>query len=256
MRMRNDRPCLARSGVARRSGRRAGEAGHPAEPVALSSNRQRNVTSARLNADSACTRPQSPPTPHSSPAPHSRPPERRAPHAPIFLYVGRVAVEKNIEAFLALDLPGSKWVAGEGPLLARLKIEHPGVRFTGVLGQRELASLYNAADVFVFPSRTDTFGLVLLEALACGCPVAAYPVTGPIDVIGDVRDVTAAGALDDDLRTAALRALTLDRRAARAHAERFSWEACTRQFLSHLHPLTGRRAASPDAVLGDVAPPA
>jgi len=156
---------------------------------------------------------------------------------PVFLYVGRVAVEKNIEAFLALDLPGSKWVAGEGPLLARLKAEHPEVRFTGVLGQAELASLYNAADVFVFPSRTDTFGLVLLEALACGCPVAAYPVTGPIDVIGDVRDETAAGALDDDLKRAALRALTIPRAAARAHAERYSWEACTRQFVAHLQPI-------------------
>ncbi len=152
---------------------------------------------------------------------------------PIFLYVGRVAVEKNIEAFLKLDLPGSKWVAGEGPQLARLKAEHPGVRFTGVLNQTELASLYNAADVFVFPSRTDTFGLVLLEALACGCPVAAYPVTGPIDVIGDAP----AGALDNDLRAAAIRALTIDRRIARAHAERYSWEACTRQFLMHLHPI-------------------
>ena len=165
---------------------------------------------------------------------------------PIFLYVGRVAVEKNIEAFLALDLPGSKWVAGEGPLLAKLKAEHPRVRFTGVLGQLELASLYNAADVFVFPSRTDTFGLVLLEALACGCPVAAYPVTGPIDVIGNVRDTTAAGALDDDLRTAALRALTIDRKAARAHAERYSWDACTRQFLQNLHPIGGPRYEEPD----------
>ncbi len=162
---------------------------------------------------------------------------------PIFLYVGRVAVEKNIEAFLALDLPGSKWVAGEGPLLARLKAEHPGVRFTGVLGQAELASLYNAADVFVFPSRTDTFGLVLLEALACGCPVAAYPVTGPIDVIG--RDAPA-GALDDDLRAAALRALDIPRPVARAHAERYSWEACTRQFVNHLHP-TGAVSGRADA---------
>lgn len=156
-------------------------------------------------------------------------------HPPVFLYVGRVAVEKNIEAFLDLDLPGSKWVAGEGPLLARLKVEHPDVRFTGVLDQLELARLYNAADVFVFPSRTDTFGLVLLEALACGCPVAAYPVTGPIDVIGNAP----AGALDDDLRAACLRALTIDRGLARAHAERYSWAACTRQFLQHLHPIDG-----------------
>ena len=153
---------------------------------------------------------------------------------PIFLYVGRVAIEKNIEAFLRLELPGSKWVAGDGPALAKLKTKFPDVRFTGVLGQAELATLYNAADVFVFPSRTDTFGLVLLEALACGCPVAAYPVTGPVDVIGD----SPAGALDEDLRAAALRALAIGRDVARRHAERFSWEACTRQFLSHLHPFS------------------
>jgi glycosyltransferase involved in cell wall biosynthesis len=152
---------------------------------------------------------------------------------PVFLYVGRVAVEKNIEAFLRLDLPGSKWVAGDGPALPRLRAEFPDVRFTGVLGQQALASLYNAADVFVFPSRTDTFGLVLLEAMACGLPVAAYPVTGPVDVIGD----SPAGALDEDLRAACLRALTIPRAVARRHAEKFSWEACTRQFLSHLHPF-------------------
>jgi glycosyltransferase involved in cell wall biosynthesis len=164
---------------------------------------------------------------------------------PIFLCVGRVAVEKNIEAFLRLDLPGSKWVAGDGPALAKLKAEFPEVRFTGVLSQTELATLYNAADVFVFPSRTDTFGLVLLEAMACGCPVAAYPVTGPVDVIGD----SPAGALDADLRAAALRALSIDRAAARAHALRFSWEACTRQFLSHLHPFNvgpGEAAFAPE----------
>jgi len=152
---------------------------------------------------------------------------------PIFLCVGRVAVEKNIEAFLRLDLPGTKWVAGDGPALAKLKAQFPKAHFTGVLGQAELATLYNAADVFVFPSRTDTFGLVLLEAMACGCPVAAYPVTGPVDVIGD----SPAGALDLDLRAAALRALAIPRGVARAHAERFSWEACTRQFLSYLHPI-------------------
>ena len=172
-------------------------------------------------------------------------------HPPIFLYVGRVAVEKNIQAFLELDLPGSKWVAGEGPLLARLKLEYPGVRFTGVLNQIQLAEVYNAADVFVFPSRTDTFGLVLLEALACGCPVAAYPVTGPIDVIGD----SPAGALDDDLENACLKALEIDRSTARAHAERYSWEACTRQFLAQLHPIadaSGARAGS-DLVGGESA---
>jgi glycosyltransferase involved in cell wall biosynthesis len=161
-------------------------------------------------------------------------PGRATPHTlrpPVFLYVGRVAVEKNIEAFLALDLPGSKWVAGDGPLRARLQRAHPNVRFTGVVDQLALAALYNAADVFVFPSRTDTFGLVLLEAMACGCPVAAYPVTGPIDVIGD----SAAGALDKDLKSACLEALLIDRARPRAHAEHFSWEACTRQFVQHLH---------------------
>ena len=152
---------------------------------------------------------------------------------PIFLCVGRVAVEKNIEAFLRLDLPGTKWVAGDGPALAKLKAEFPEVHFTGVLDQFELATLYNAADVFVFPSRTDTFGLVLLEAMACGCPVAAYPVTGPVDVIGD----SPAGALNEDLRAAAMSALTIDRAVARRHALRFSWEACTLQFLAHLHPF-------------------
>jgi glycosyltransferase involved in cell wall biosynthesis len=176
---------------------------------------------------------------------------------PIFLCVGRVAVEKNIEAFLRLDLPGSKWVAGDGPALAKLKAEFPDVRFTGVLNQVELATLYNAADVFVFPSRTDTFGLVLLEALACGCPVAGYPVTGPVDVIGD----SPAGALDEDLRVAALRALTIGRDVARKHAELFSWEACTRQFLSHLHPfnigsdeVALAAAPAPIAAEGQVAP--
>jgi glycosyltransferase involved in cell wall biosynthesis len=152
---------------------------------------------------------------------------------PIFLCVGRVAVEKNLEAFLRLDLPGSKWVAGDGPDLAKLKARYPDVTFTGVLGQQALASLYNAADVFVFPSKTDTFGLVLLEAMACGCPVAAYPVTGPVDVIG----TSPAGALDEDLRAACLRALSIPRAVARRHAERYSWEACTRQFLQHLHPF-------------------
>ncbi len=152
---------------------------------------------------------------------------------PIFLYVGRVAVEKNIQTFLDLDLPGSKWVAGEGPLLESLRKKYPEVRFTGVLDQLQLASLYNAADVFVFPSRTDTFGLVLLEAMACGCPVAAYPVTGPIDVIGD----SPAGALREDLREAALAALKIDRRLPREHAEKFSWEACSRQFAEYLRPI-------------------
>ena len=152
---------------------------------------------------------------------------------PIFLYVGRVAVEKNVEAFLQLDLPGSKWVAGEGPALAELKSRYPQANYLGVLTQTELAKVYAAADVFVFPSRTDTFGLVLLEALACGTPVAAYPVTGPIDVLGD----GGAGAMHEDLREACLEALKIDRHDARAWAERFSWAAASAQFASHLKPL-------------------
>jgi glycosyltransferase involved in cell wall biosynthesis len=162
---------------------------------------------------------------------------------PIFLCVGRVAVEKNLEAFLRLDLPGSKWVAGEGPALAQLKAAFPDAHFTGVLTQAELVTLYNAADVFVFASLTDTFGLVLLEAVACGCPVAAYPVTGPLDVIGD----SPAGALDQDLRAAALRALDIDRAEPRRHAERFSWHASTLQFLSHLHPFGLQGDCTPTA---------
>lgn len=153
---------------------------------------------------------------------------------PIFLYVGRVAVEKNVEAFLELDLPGSKWVVGEGPALAGLQAKYPNVNYLGVLKQPELAKVYAAADVFVFPSKTDTFGLVLLEALASGLPVAAYPVTGPIDVLGD----SPAGVMSDNLRDACLEALRIDRATARAHAERFSWRAASEQFANHLRPLS------------------
>jgi glycosyltransferase involved in cell wall biosynthesis len=152
---------------------------------------------------------------------------------PIFLYVGRVAVEKNINAFLEIDLPGSKWVVGDGPAMAKIKQQYPNVNYLGVLQQPELAKVYAAADVFVFPSKTDTFGLVLLEAMACGTPVAAYPVTGPIDVLGD----SPAGAMHEDLRTACLEALKIPREVARAHAERFSWRASTEQFARHLKPV-------------------
>ena len=162
---------------------------------------------------------------------------------PIFLYVGRVAIEKNVEAFLKLDLPGSKWVAGEGPALAELKSRYPTVNYLGVLSQTELAKVYAAADVFVFPSRTDTFGLVLLEALACGTPVAAYPVTGPIDVLGTSR----AGAMNEDLREACLDALKIDRAHARAWAERFSWQAASMQFAAHLKPLAQADAREENA---------
>jgi glycosyltransferase involved in cell wall biosynthesis len=166
---------------------------------------------------------------------------------PIFLYVGRVAVEKNIEAFLELELPGSKWVAGAGPALEGLRRRFPQVNYLGVLNQQELAEVYASADVFVFPSKTDTFGLVLLEALACGLPVAAYPVTGPLDVIGNSR----AGALHEDLRTACLQALQLRREDAAAHAQHFSWRSATEQFISYLHPRSTVRSPqmqSPEAI--------
>jgi glycosyltransferase involved in cell wall biosynthesis len=157
---------------------------------------------------------------------------------PVFLYVGRVAVEKNIGAFLGLDLPGSKVVVGDGPQRASLQRRYPDVHFAGVMHGAALAGAYAGADVFVFPSLTDTFGLVLLEALACGTPVAAYPVTGPVDVLDGAGNV---GALDSDLRAACLRALQVDRMACRAHAERFSWRACAERFLANLVPLTGTR---------------
>ncbi|HKQ85046.1 MAG TPA: glycosyltransferase family 1 protein [Steroidobacteraceae bacterium] len=162
---------------------------------------------------------------------------------PIYLYVGRVAVEKNVEAFLELDLPGSKWVAGAGPAVERIRKRFPEVNYLGVLNQQELADVYASADVFVFPSKTDTFGLVLLEALACGLPVAAYPVTGPLDVLGDSK----AGAMHEDLRTACLNALKLKREDAVEHAKKFSWRAATEQFLSYLYPRS-RVAEANEAV--------
>jgi len=157
---------------------------------------------------------------------------------PLFLYVGRVAVEKNIRAFLDLDLPGSKVVVGDGPQLAQLRRDYPKVHFTGARFAAELARSYAGADVFVFPSLTDTFGLVLLESLACGTPVAAYPVTGPLDVLA--RTPLRIGAVNADLREAALAALEGDRAACRAHAETFSWRACAELFLSHLVPIGTR----------------
>ncbi len=156
---------------------------------------------------------------------------------PIFLYVGRVAVEKNVEAFCELDLPGSKWVVGDGPALASLRARFPKVNYLGVLEREDLAKVYASADVFVFPSKTDTFGLVLLEAMACGVPVAAYPVTGPRDVIGDSK----AGVLHVDLRVACLGALNLRREDALARSRLFTWRAATEQFFGHLHPR--KRAA-------------
>jgi glycosyltransferase involved in cell wall biosynthesis len=154
---------------------------------------------------------------------------------PVFIYIGRVAVEKNIGAFLDLDLPGSKVVVGGGPQLASLRREYPSVTFTGPRYGETLASAYAGADVFVFPSLTDTFGLVILESLACGTPVAAFPVTGPKDVLAG--SLGCVGAVNADLRQAALDALHADRDACRAHAELYSWRACAEMFLSHLMPI-------------------
>jgi glycosyltransferase involved in cell wall biosynthesis len=149
---------------------------------------------------------------------------------PIWLYVGRIAIEKNIEAFLRLDLPGTKVVVGDGPARAQLSRDYPDVKFLGPKTGDDLVRHYAASDVFVFPSLTDTFGLVLLEALACGVPVAAYPVLGPKDVIGGAP----VAALDNDLRAACLRALDIPRNGARAFALSRSWRACTEQFLANL----------------------
>jgi glycosyltransferase involved in cell wall biosynthesis len=153
----------------------------------------------------------------------------RAPR-PIWVYAGRVAVEKNLEAFLALDLPGTKVIVGDGPDRDRLERRYPEALFVGYQFGEVLAEYLSAADVFVFPSRTDTFGLVMLEAMACGTPVAAYPVTGPIDVVTNGVD----GVLDEDLKQAALGALELDRAACRRSALGRTWERATAQFLSHL----------------------
>lgn len=149
---------------------------------------------------------------------------------PVWLYFGRVAVEKGIDDFLRLDLPGTQLVVGDGPALEECRRRYPEAVYAGYRHGEELAAYIAASDVFVFPSRTDTFGLVLLEAMACGVPVAAYPVTGPKDVV--THGVN--GMLDEDLRAAALGALKLDPRACREHALRYTWEAATAQFLENL----------------------
>ncbi|MGV3512351.1 MAG: glycosyltransferase family 4 protein [Novosphingobium sp.] len=156
---------------------------------------------------------------------------------PIMLNVGRVAVEKNLEAFLQADVPGTKVVVGDGPALARLREQFPDAVFLGSRHGVDLARAYAAADVFVFPSRTDTFGLVMIEALACGLPVAAYPVPGPLDVIGrnghgPLGDLPMQiGALDEDLAIAIDKALRCDRLGAAIHGARQNWDRATDQFL-------------------------
>jgi glycosyltransferase involved in cell wall biosynthesis len=152
---------------------------------------------------------------------------------PIFVSVGRVAVEKNLEAFLSLDLPGTKVVIGTGPEEAALKRRFPDAKFLGLLENGTLAAHLAAADVFVFPSRTDTFGVVQLEALASGVPVAAFPVTGPKDVVGG----HPVGVLNENLRVACIEALGISRTACRAFALSRSWENSARQFIGHIQKV-------------------
>lgn len=170
---------------------------------------------------------------------NTRMPELNSLPHPIQLYVGRVAIEKNIAAFLVTDSPGTKVVVGDGPARSRLARQFPTAYFAGKLAGAELASAYAAADVLVFPSRTDTFGLVMIEALASGVPVAAYPVRGPLDVIGRDglgRGSTPIGVLNEDLAVAIRRALMIDRAACVLEGKRYSWDACSMQFLEGLAP--------------------
>ncbi|MBI1363969.1 MAG: glycosyltransferase [Proteobacteria bacterium] len=161
------------------------------------------------------------------PAPRSRLTELTG---PIFICHGRIAVEKNLEAFLKLDLPGHKVIIGDGPDLPKLRRKYPQVIFTGHLSDTEMVAHLQSADVMVFPSVTETFGNVVLEALACGLPVAAFPVTGPKDIIGKAP----VGVLASNLKAAALQALELDHKACRKHAEQFTWQNATQQFVDNL----------------------
>ena len=154
--------------------------------------------------------------------------------SPVYCYVGRVAVEKNIEAFLNLDLQGSKLVVGGGPALEQLKKKYKDVTFVGPKRGQELAAHYCSADVFVFPSKTDTFGVVIIEALASGLPVAAFPVPGPLDIIGD-NDV---GMLNEDLKSACIEALAIDKNKCVDFAKEFTWKKAAHQFLGHLSPIS------------------
>ncbi len=166
-------------------------------------------------------------------------------NGPIQLYVGRVAVEKNIEAFLRLSAPGSKVVVGDGPQLGELQKAYPDAHFVGRQTGRELAGYYAGADVFIFPSRTDTFGLVMIEAMACGTPVAAYPVCGPLDIVTE-----KSGSLDESLAIAVKAALTKDRREVEAYGRSFSWDNSALQFLHGLRATNLQGECSPlDACL-------
>jgi glycosyltransferase involved in cell wall biosynthesis len=162
-----------------------------------------------------------------------RPREQLQDPRPIWLYAGRLAVEKNINAFLDLDLPGTKWVVGGGPQMKELQRRYKGARFFGSVDSEELSARYAQANCFVFPSRTDTFGLVMVEALASGVPVAGYPVPGPLDVVTTPK----VGALNEDLRTACLAAVDCKPADCRAHAETFTWAQCAAQFRNALRPI-------------------
>jgi len=168
---------------------------------------------------------------------------------PIFLCVGRVAVEKNLEALLELDLPGSTVIVGDGPARSSLERRYPHAHFLGAMHGEALAQVYASADVFVFPSRTDTFGIVMIEALASGLPVAAFPVPGPIDVVGP-----GAGVLSEDLRAACLEALTIPRESAREYSIRYTWKESARQFLENIElsrpKRMGVRVKEPELVGG------
>lgn len=181
---------------------------------------------------------------------HAPLPELAGVPGPIMVNVGRVAIEKNLTAFLDARVEGTKVVVGDGPDLGELRARYPHVQFTGALSGERLARAYCSADVFVFPSRTDTFGLVMIEALACGVPVAAYPVPGPLDIVGagglGPDDALAApvGALDDDLEAAIRRALACDPAGCAAYGANYSWEAATDQFIAALSEATRRETLS------------
>ena len=172
---------------------------------------------------------------------------------PILLSVGRVSIEKNLDAFLKAAMPGTKIVVGDGPALAQMRARYPEVLFLGALHGDALASAYRAADVFVFPSLTDTFGLVMIEALACGVPVAGFPVQGPLDVIGrtgrgpDAMLKEPVGALDEDLGRAIDRAQRLSRVAAARYGASFDWDMSTDQFVDVLEDAIRAQPASPHA---------
>ena len=161
---------------------------------------------------------------------HRRPRDETKDPRPIWLYAGRLAIEKNIKAFLDLELPGTKWVVGGGPQMKELQRRYKNAHFFGSVDTEELSYRYSQADCFVFPSRTDTFGLVMVEALASGVPVAGYPVPGPLDVV----TIPGVGAVHEDLRTACLAAIESDPALCRAHAETFTWAECARQFRDTL----------------------